>query len=316
MTNDEWAELLKRASAPAQPSPVTDARHSAADRSSSSAAGHPVLDTRETTRAADLFGGGLTRTVVRVRHALLAPDGVVPGALPGWPAPARCHVVISPAMGARSFTQLHFGLPARATGEGRGGGGADGSPRQRFFYVLGGEVDFTVTDADGQDRAEQRLPAGGFAYVPAGHGYRVVSLGSGQEEESRLLVFEKPYVALPGVAAPEPRFGHERDAAPAPFLGDPDATLALLLPDEPAFDMAVNLFRFAPGAALPFVETHVMEHGLLMLSGRGIYRLEDAWYPVRAGDAIWMAPFCPQWFGALGREGASYLYYKDVNRAV
>jgi (S)-ureidoglycine aminohydrolase len=27
-----------------------------------------------------------------------------------------------------------------------------------------------------------------------------------------------------------------------------------------------------------------------------------------------MAPFCPQWFVAMGKGPASYLYYKDVNR--
>ena len=58
-----------------------------------------------------------------------------------------------------------------------------------------------------------------------------------------------------------------------------------------------------------------MEHGLLMLAGQGVYRLEDSWYPVAAGDVIWMAPYCPQWFVAMGKQSASYLYYKDVNRA-
>ncbi|MGA2216152.1 MAG: (S)-ureidoglycine aminohydrolase, partial [Bryobacteraceae bacterium] len=28
----------------------------------------------------------------------------------------------------------------------------------------------------------------------------------------------------------------------------------------------------------------------------------------------WMAPFCPQWFGALGKTPAKYLIYKDWNR--
>ena len=80
------------------------------------------------------------------------------------------------------------------------------------------------------------------------------------------------------------------------------------------FDLAVNVFRFKPGATLPFVEAHFMEHGLLMLEGQGVYRLGESWYPVRAGDVIWMAPFCPQWFVAMGTTPAAYLYYKDVNR--
>jgi (S)-ureidoglycine aminohydrolase len=52
-----------------------------------------------------------------------------------------------------------------------------------------------------------------------------------------------------------------------------------------------------------------------MLTGQGIYRLDADWHPVQAGDVIWMAPYCPQWFVAMGKVPASYIYYKDVNRA-
>ena len=93
------------------------------------------------------------------------------------------------------------------------------------------------------------------------------------------------------------------------------ALLQVLLPDDSRFDMAVNIFTYQPGATLPFVETHIMEHGLLMLAGQGVYRLNGDWHPVQAGDVIWMASYCPQWFVAMGAEPASYIYYKDVNRA-
>ncbi len=113
---------------------------------------------------------------------------------------------------------------------------------------------------------------------------------------------------------PEPIFGNASEVAGAPFLGDPDAVLKVLLPVDLRFDLAVNVFTFQPGAALPLVEMHVMEHGLLMLAGQGVYRLDEEWYPVREGDVIWMGPFCPQWFVAMGKTPAAYLYYKDVNR--
>jgi (S)-ureidoglycine aminohydrolase len=51
-----------------------------------------------------------------------------------------------------------------------------------------------------------------------------------------------------------------------------------------------------------------------MLEGGGIYRLNDSWHSVTAGDFIWMAPWCPQWFGAIGKTPAKYLIYKDWNR--
>ncbi len=82
-----------------------------------------------------------------------------------------------------------------------------------------------------------------------------------------------------------------------------------------AYDFAVNTMTYDPGAALSMVEIHVMEHGLLMLEGGGIYKLSDSWYPVEAGDFIWMAPYCPQWFGALGKRPAKYLIYKDWRQA-
>ena len=43
-----------------------------------------------------------------------------------------------------------------------------------------------------------------------------------------------------------------------------------LLPGVKA-DFRMNVLAYRPGAALPQVEIHVMEHGLLMLSGGGIY---------------------------------------------
>jgi (S)-ureidoglycine aminohydrolase len=97
-------------------------------------------------------------------------------------------------------------------------------------------------------------------------------------------------------------------------MGDDSVQVRVLLPDTPPFDFAVNTLTFQPGASLPLTEMHVMEHGLLLLEGAGIYRLGDSWYPVSAGDFIWMAPFCPQWFGALGKLPAKYLLYKDWNR--
>jgi (S)-ureidoglycine aminohydrolase len=129
-----------------------------------------------------------------------------------------------------------------------------------------------------------------------------------------LVLFQKTYVPLAGTKTPSLYHGHASKVEGQPFLGNPKARLQTLLPDEPAFDLAVNIFTYQPGAALPFVETHIMEHGLLMLAGQGIYRLEVDWYPVTAGDVIWMAPYCPQWFTAVGDTPASYIYYKDVNR--
>jgi len=76
-------------------------------------------------------------------------------------------------------------------------------------------------------------------------------------------------------------------------IGDSDLQVKCLLPDEPQFDFAVNTMVYQPGASLSMVEMHVMEHGLIMLEGGGIYRLGDSWYPVTAGDFIWIGTVVP-----------------------
>jgi (S)-ureidoglycine aminohydrolase len=129
-----------------------------------------------------------------------------------------------------------------------------------------------------------------------------------------VAVIEKSYQPLKSVAPPKPIVSTEDDVSSQALNDDPDLQVKCLLPDVPGFDFAVNTMVYQPGAALSQVEMHVMEHGLIMLEGGGIYRLGDSWYPVTAGDFIWMAPWCPQWFGAIGKVPAKYLIYKDSNR--
>jgi (S)-ureidoglycine aminohydrolase len=240
---------------------------------------------------------GDTRTRVGLRHALIAPDGLVPSVLPGITG-AVVNVIISPAMGAK-LTQLLLTFEA-------GGRAEFAEPGvESCLYVMSGKCTARVGGKS------QVLAEGGYVFAPADEPLVIDRPRKG----TRVTAFQKRFVPLAGVAAPAPVFGNAAEVPGQPFLGDPDARLQTLLPDDPAFDLAVNLFTYQPGARLPFVETHVMEHGLIMLAGEGVYRLEDAWYPVTAGDAIWMAPYCPQWFVAMGKQPASYLYYKDVNRS-
>ena len=240
---------------------------------------------------------GQTRTRVAARHALIAPDGHVKGNVPGITG-AVVVTLINPAMGAR-FAQL---LVTFAPG-GRAEYPGNSVETAGYFENGGGTVSIEGRKA--------RCGAGGYFFAPAGAAWSISSPRAG----TRVTLFQKTFVPLGGVDAPHAIIGAASDVTGQPFLGDPDARLQVLLPEAPGFDLAMNVFTYQPGATLPFVETHVMEHGLLMLSGQGIYRLEDSWYPVAEGDAIWMAPYCPQWFVAMGKSPASYLYYKDVNRA-
>jgi (S)-ureidoglycine aminohydrolase len=232
---------------------------------------------------------GFTRSAHRADHLLLTPDTFVRAPLPGM-TNATAIVHAAPALGA-AFTQY--------TAEFEPGGTLGPASGQRFLYVLEGQV-----TAGGH-----ALTASGYAYLPSGSDATVSAAG-----RARAAVIEKPYQALPDQAGPAILTGRENAITPQPLLEDPSIGVRCLLPDDFAYDFAVNTMTYLPGAALPMVEIHVMEHGLLMLSGGGIYRLGDQWYPVTEGDFIWMGPYCPQWFGALGKVPAKYLIYKDWNR--
>jgi (S)-ureidoglycine aminohydrolase len=238
----------------------------------------------------------LTRSVVRRSHALISPDGYINSVVPGWDH-CTVNVIINEQMGAR-FCQTIVTLQQGGTLTGRT------RQSQLFFYVTGGKGRMVVSGEPGD------LFAGDFVYIPIGKEYHFES----GEEGTQLLSFHKVYEPLEGAAVPATLFGNAGDIPGKVYLGDPALRLQVLLPEDPSYDMAVNIFTYDPGGHLPMVETHIMEHGLLYLRGQGIYRLDQDWYPVKKGDSIWMAPYCQQWFTAMGKEPAVYIYYKNVNR--
>jgi (S)-ureidoglycine aminohydrolase len=203
-------------------------------------------------------------------------------------------VHVSPALGAK-FTQY--------TAEFESEGELGSTHAQRFIFVIEGKLNLQVNGKS------QRLGPSGYAYLPEGANHRVTA-----ETTSRVAIFEKSYQPLDSVQPPHLIVSNEDKVSSHPLDDDPGLQVKCLLPDEMSFDFAVNTMVYQPGAALSMVEMHIMEHGLIMLEGGGIYRLGDSWYPVTAGDFIWMAPWCPQWFGAIGKVPAKYLIYKDWNR--
>jgi len=242
---------------------------------------------------------GSTRSTVQRDHALLAPDSHIISQLPGWTETAGI-ILISPHMG--SMTRARF-AQYLAIMEAGAQAGPPLAGVERFIFVVEGCV--TLESAAGS----HQLTTGGYAFLPADSEHSIQAV-----EATRLNLFEKHYHGLSGVEPPSVVVGQEQVVETVEYLGDPDLLLTTLLPNTPSFDMAVNIMHYNPGATLPMVEVHMMEHGLLMLQGQAIQRLADAWYPVERGDAIWMAPYCPQWFVGMGKEPARYLLYKDMNR--
>ena len=236
---------------------------------------------------------GQTRSSQQPNHLLLTPDTFVRTALPGMTG-CSAIVHVGPALGAQ-FTQY--------TAEFEAGGALGSTAAQRFVFVIEGKLRLEV------EGKSSELSARGYAYLPQGLLHRVTATTG-----SRVAVIEKHYHALDSVNPPHVIISNEDAISSYPLGDDSGLQVKCLLPDEMSFDFAVNTMVYQPGAALSMVEMHVMEHGLIMLEGGGIYRLGDSWYPVTAGDFIWMGPWCPQWFGAIGKVPAKYLIYKDWNR--
>jgi (S)-ureidoglycine aminohydrolase len=236
---------------------------------------------------------GSTRSSLKHDHLLQTPDTFIRSPLAGA-KDVEFIIHAAPQMGA-GFTQM--------TAEFKAGGSLGPAPAQRFLYVLEGKLELK---AGGKKYA---LAPAGFAFLPEGIAHEVRAL-----KASRVAVIEKPYEAAEGSAATEIVVGNEKEIKPVALMGDETLRVRSMMPDGHDYDFAVNTMEYDPGAQLSMVEIHVMEHGLLMLEGGGIYRLGDSWYPVEAGDFIWMAPYCPQWFGALGKRPAKYLLYKDWRR--
>jgi (S)-ureidoglycine aminohydrolase len=236
---------------------------------------------------------GHTRSSQQPNHLLQTPDTFVRTALPGM---RSCSAIVhtGPSCGAK-FTQYSAEFEA--------GGELGATEAQRFLFVLEGSLKLEVNGRHNE------LQTAGYAYLPEGLPHRVVAT-----KTSRAAVIEKVYLVLSSVDSPAPIISKEDAISSHPLNDNPDLQVKCLLPDTMSFDFAVNTMVYQPGASLSMVEMHWMEHGLLMLEGGGIYRLGDSWYPVTAGDFIWMGPWCPQWFGAIGKVPAKYLIYKDFNR--
>ena len=261
-----------------------------------------------------------SRTQVGRRFALLPIEGVPYSRIPSWPS-AQIQVLASPALGA-GFVQYRMELDGGASGS-----QASDGRSESFLYVLAGTVRLSFgSDArvgfaptrTGNDKS-QRDPAahvaelgpGGYALIPPGISWSLKAASPAQ-----LTVVRKEYEHVEGIALYEPLVGNQAEVQGEIYMGDKGALLQSLIPDDFAYDMAMNIFTFESGHSLPVTETHVMEHGLIVLQGKGLYYLEDRWMEVEESDFIWMGPFCPQSYYATGPVATRYLYYKNVNRDI
>ncbi len=228
---------------------------------------------------------------------------IVASRLPFWEG-TRAWVIARPLSGfAETFSQYVMEVQP-------GGGSDKPEPDQAaegVLFVLEGEITVKVGGKS------YRMKPGGYAFLPPGSEWSIANRG---RSEARFHWIRKAYEVVDGIDVPEPIFLNENDLAPNPMpdTGGRWATTRFVDPDDVRHDMHVTVVTFEPGGVIPFPETHVMEHGLYVLEGKAVYRLNQDWVEVEAGDFMWLRAFCPQACYAGGPGRFRYLLYKDVNR--
>jgi (S)-ureidoglycine aminohydrolase len=228
---------------------------------------------------------------------------IVTSYLPFWEK-TRLWVLSRPLSGfAETFSQYIMEVQP-------GGGSRQPEPdegAQAVLFVVDGRLTLTI---EGEKHV---LEDGGYAYLPAGCDWTVENA---DRSAVRFHWIRKAYEAVEGLARPDAFVTNEKLIRPTDMPGTDGkwATTLFVDPADLRHDMHVTIVTFEPGAVIPFAETHVMEHGLYVLEGKAVYRLNQDWVEVEAGDYMWLRAFCPQACYAGGPGKFRYLLYKDVNR--
>ena len=249
----------------------------------------------------------LTDRAVFTEAYAVIPKGVLrditTSYLPFWEK-TRAWVLSRPLSGfAETFSQYIMEIAPS--------GGSDNpepdAKAEGVLFVVEGELNITLGG-----KAHAMIP-GGYAYIPPGAKWSVKNTAA---QPVRFHWIRKSYDFVEGLGIPEAFVVNEKDIKPIPM---PDtngvwATTRFVSHDDMRHDMHVTIVTFEPGGVIPFAETHVMEHGLYVLEGKAVYRLNQDWVEVEAGDYMWLRAFCPQACYAGGPGRFRYLLYKDVNR--
>jgi (S)-ureidoglycine aminohydrolase len=228
---------------------------------------------------------------------------IVTSRLPHWDA-TRLWVIARPLSGfAETFSWYVVEVAP--------GGGSDAPEpdpdAEGVLFVVGGTVALTVSGV------QHRVGAGGYAFLPPGTPW---ALRNETDATATFHWIRKAYERVEGLDVPEAFVTNERDveAGAMPETDGKWRTTRFADPADLRHDMHVNIVTFEPGTVIPFAETHVMEHGLYVLEGKAVYRLNEDWVEVQEGDFMWLRAFCPQACYAGGPGRFRYLLYKDVNR--
>ena len=246
------------------------------------------------------------RSVFKTAYAVIPHNvlrDIVVSYFPNW-INSRAWVLARPMSGfAETFSQAIIEILPQ-------GGSQNPEPDPRVecvLFLLNGELELRVNGRN------YKLTCGSYAYIPPNQDWQIINCS---KDPARLNWIRKIYNTVDGIEIPKSFVINENDVDPI-SMPDTDgvwSTTRFVEPTDLRHDMHVNIVSIKPGGVIPFMETHVMEHGIYILQGKGVYRLNEDSVEVEAGDFLWLRSFCPQSCYAGGAETFRYLLYKDVNR--
>ena len=237
-----------------------------------------------------------TRIVIEREYAFLPTDEIHDSSIPNL-REATVKVLATPHFGAGFVEYLLHLKPY--------GGSIKPIKRkgiEHFIYLLNGSGKLETKEG------HYEIFPGDYAYFPPDEPLSFEAA----EEGMNLILLKKRYEPLPP-EGPVFIFGNERDVEKKYENG---YSWQHLIPLDLKYDMKMSIGNFPPGIGFDFVETHFEEHGMYILSGKGVYLLGKEWYPYQKGDFVWMAPFCPQSVYPIGKETTRYLIYKNWFRDI
>lgn len=178
--------------------------------------------------------------------------------------------------------------------------------KEHLLFLIEGSLEVALNGT------RRELNRGGYAWIPPDQEFEFRNSSTSID---RLIWFRRRYTPLDGVLVPGPLFGNESEIPAIPEV-DLNPEQQLIPYANLGYDVAFNIVVMKPGAYYGLVECHAWEHGMYMLEGEGLLWLGDGFHEVKAGDFIYMAPYCPEFFCALGwpENTVRFLLYWDGNR--
>ncbi len=242
-----------------------------------------------------------SRSIIKKsNYALIAPEGLVKSNIFGF---ENCEISIlaSPRLGANFADYIVKVNPGGKNLNGFGGCGIE-----TFVYCIFGELKAFC------DKEAFELSEGGYLYCPPD---KKMYFENNSSKPVKLFLYKQRYIPIEGLKP----LAYSNNVNNIDFRNYEDMEnvhIKDLLPMDMSYDMNFHILSFDPGGCHPMIETHYVEHGAYILTGEGIYNLDNEWIPVKKDDYIYMSAYSLQAAYGVGREPFSYVYSKDCNRDV